>query len=127
MVVNLPDLGLTPLGVMSGNAAGLSDLSSIYNSNLALGLDYLESMGVDTIRLDSAGLLQAIVADPLDYGVSNAGDPYQFTTGEDPSGFLFWDLLHPTTLGHSLVAEEAMRVLVENLHHAWATPRVGLR
>jgi phospholipase/lecithinase/hemolysin len=31
----------------------------------------------------------------------------------DPSGYLFWDSLHPTTVGHDLIAQYAYNVVPE--------------
>jgi len=121
MVANLPDLGLTPLGAMRG-AAELSFLTAFYNYHLDNALDYLAANGIDTTRVDAAGLIQDIVAAPADYGLTNATVPF-LAGGGDASDFLFWDTLHPTSAGHSLIAMEAMRVLRSDYRHAWATPR----
>jgi phospholipase/lecithinase/hemolysin len=121
MVVNLPDLGLTPFG-RSVDPAGLSFVSAVYNATLDSALDGLEAAGIKTIRVDSAGILQDVVANPGSFGFSNVVDAY-LATGGDPSGFLFWDSVHPTTHGHFFIAEEAMRVLRSKFRHAWGTPR----
>ena len=121
MVANLPDLGLTPLGAMRG-AAELSFLTTIYNHHLGTALDYLAANGIETTRVDAAKLIQDIVANPAGFGLANATAPF-LAGGGDPSDFLFWDTLHPTTAGHSLIAMEAMRVLRNDYRHAWATPR----
>jgi phospholipase/lecithinase/hemolysin len=126
MVVNLPDLGLTPLGSESGNAAGLSYLTGLYNHSLDGALDQLVGLGIGTIRVDSAAIIQNIVASPGDFGLSNATGAY-LATGGDPSSFLFWDAVHPTTRGHKVVAEEAVMILREEFRHPWGTPRNGSR
>jgi phospholipase/lecithinase/hemolysin len=122
MVVNMPDLGLTPYGALSGNPDGLSGLTAAYNHYLAATLDGLALVGIETLPLDSAGLIQRMVGNPGDFGFWNVTDPFLFTGG-DPAGFLFWDFLHPTTHGHFYVAEDAMQVLEERFPHAWVTPR----
>jgi phospholipase/lecithinase/hemolysin len=123
MVVNLPDLGLTPFG-RSVDPEGLSFLSSLYNGSLDSALDALEAGGIGTIRVDSAAVLQDIVDNPADFGFSNVENAF-LLTGGDPSEFLFWDMVHPTTNGHFFIAEEAMSVLLENFRHVWVTPRRG--
>ena len=123
MVVNLPDLGLTPFG-RSVDPEGLSFLSSLYNENLDSALDALEAGGIGTIRVDSSAVLHGIVDDPADFGFSNVENAF-LSTGGVPSEFLFWDMVHPTTNGHFFIAEEAMSVLLENFRHVWVTPRRG--
>jgi thermolabile hemolysin len=113
MVINLPDLGLTPLGAASGNAASLSYLASAYNQTLDAALDQFETCGIRIIRVDSAASLRKMVGDPDTYGFTNVTDAY-LETGGDPSGFLFWDAVHPTTLGHEILAEDAMTALREH-------------
>ena len=122
MVVNLPDLGLTPLSRLWNQSAELSFLSAIYNHSLEQMLDQLAFAGIVTSRLDAERLMQDIVALPVSFGLSNVTDSF-IDVGGDPSGFLFWDRLHPSTAGHVSIAEEAMAVLRSDFRHAWATPR----
>ena len=128
MVVNLPDLGLTP----SGNTTPLSSyyltfLSNSYNAALESELSDLEDNGIETVRVDSAGILQKVVSDPPRFGFSNVVDQFLGTCfGDpscDPSDYLFWDSVHPTTDGHRIIASGAMRVLREKFPHVWGTPR----
>jgi len=123
MVVNLPDLGLTPsFNFPPPLAEAISDLSDFYNGSLDLALGELEAEGIETIRVDSASVLRDVAANPGEFGFSNVTDAY-LTTGGDPSGFLFWDSVHPTTNGHFFIADEAMRTLRSKFPHVWGTPR----
>ena len=79
-----------------------------------------------TIRIDAAGIIRDIAANRFDYGLSNVTAAY-LETGGDPSDFLFWDAVHPTTRGHRAVAEEAIMILRDDLRHPWGTPRHGNR
>lgn len=119
MVVNLPDLGLTPLGVASGNSAGLSYVCKAYNGYLAQALDQLAAAGVPTIRLDAFAVIQSLVAHSPANGLTNVTADF-LSTGGDPDEFLFWDAVHPTTQGHELLAEQAMHTLI-----AAYSPRKG--
>lgn len=110
MVVNLPDLGLTPYG-RSVDPAGLSRVTAVYNSGLDLALDGLAATGIETIRVDASGVLQDIITNPRRYRLSNVTDSF-VATGGDPSRFLFWDNLHPTTRWHSIIAREALKAVV---------------
>jgi phospholipase/lecithinase/hemolysin len=121
MVVSLPDLGLTPFG-RATNPVGLSYISALYNDALDSGLDALEAVGIETIRVDISNVFQDVVANPGDFGFTNVVDAY-LATGGDPSGFLFWDMVHPTTHAHYLISEEALRVLRSKFRNVWGTPR----
>lgn len=117
LVVNLPDLGLTPYG-RSEDPFGLSLFSAVYNDQLDAALDGLAAAGIQTIRLDSSALLQEVVAQPQQFGFTNVTDAYLSTSGSgDPSEFLFWDDVHPTTRGHFFIAEETMRVLRQKFRY----------
>ena len=81
LVANLPDLGLTPLGLDQGPeiSAQLSGLTGVYNFYLGQAMDSLEAVGIRTIRLDAAGLIREIAADPESFGLANATDRAQFS------------------------------------------------
>lgn len=113
LVANLPDLGLTPWGLDKGplGSAQLSGLTDAYNQYLGQTLDLLAANGIRTIRLDAAGLIREVAADPESFGLTNATDRAQLSAGDDDE-FLFWDDVHPTTAGHRIVADRAVRELV---------------
>ena len=121
LVANLPDLGLTPFGLAQGQqgSEGLSGLTETYNYFLNAALDTLEIASIRTIRLDAAGLIREIAADPELFGLENVTDMAIDAAG-DADGYLFWDGVHPTTAGHQIVAERAVRELV-----AFYSPRRG--
>jgi phospholipase/lecithinase/hemolysin len=121
MVVNLPDLGLTPFGLSTGpmGSAQLSYLTDLYNAGLQQALNSLETAGIRTIRLDAAQIIRDISADPAAFGLVNATDP-ALVSGNDPDEYLFWDGVHPTTAGHRIVAQRAVEELV-----AFYSPRNG--
>ena len=121
LVANLPDLGITPFGLSTGptGSAQLSYLTDLYNAGLQQALDTLQNAGIQTIRLDTAGLIREMVSDPESFDLVNATDPASLS-GNDPDGYLFWDAVHPTTDGHRIVAERAIRELV-----AFYSPRNG--
>lgn len=121
LVANLPDLGLTPLGLDQGpqGSAQLSGLTDGYNYYLDVALDSLEAAGIRTIRLDAAGLIREIAADPAPFGLTNVTDRALYSAS-DADGFLFWDDVHPTTTGHQVMAERAVKELI-----AFYSPRRG--
>ena len=113
LVANLPDLGLTPLGLdlTPEDSAQLSGLTSAYNFYLGQALDSLEDVGIQTIRLDAAGLIRDVAADPESFGLSNATERAQEFPSDDDA-FLFWDDVHPSTAGHQIIADQAVEDLV---------------
>ena len=56
------------------------------------------------------GWLQAVVADPVSFGLTNATDMCitAFVKGaahcKQPKDYLFWDGIHPTGAGHAILA-----------------------
>lgn len=120
IVGNLPDLGITPDGqaldlLVPGTSAMLSDLSLGYNLVLEEQLVALEAgLGIYITRLDAYGFLNQVASDPTLFGLTNATDAAIDTYGvSDPSEYLFWDGVHPTTVGHEWIADFACAALVE--------------
>lgn len=112
LVVNVPDLGLTPYAIGAGLGAPVSQLSAAYNQYLGAALDSLEQAGIHTMRLDSFAVLGAVAANPAKYGFTNVNQPY-LAVGGNPDQFLFWDTVHPTTAGHAVIADEVVRQLTK--------------
>jgi len=120
MVFNLPDIGKTPFGVASGQGATISALSSFYNSTLSAGLDALHT---DIIRLNIFGLLNEVIANPGSFGFANASGvacttsssllctPQTLVAPNAATSYVFADGVHPTTGGHTVIADYAASVL----------------
>jgi phospholipase/lecithinase/hemolysin len=121
LVANLPDLGLTPFGQSMGPvfSAQLSALTEGYNAGLKQALDALDASGIRTIRLDTAGLIREIVANPAAFGLQNVTDQ-ALVDEENPKDYLFWNDVHPTSAGHRAVAARTVEELV-----AFYSPREG--
>jgi phospholipase/lecithinase/hemolysin len=131
VVLDVPDLGKAPnvtTGLVNGSLtpsaaldAEASQLASQYNSALSSQLAAIAS--VDTLNLhvlDAYALIDAAVADPAAYGLTNVTTPVwsgNFTSSSSGtlavSGataqdqYLFWDTLHPTETGHQALADLA--------------------
>ncbi len=112
VIVNLPDLGLTPSAVAGGPAtqAALTQLTDTYNSFLASALNSLDAAlpNVNIIQLDVAQFLRDAVANPAAFGFTNVTQPCfdGLAVCMNPAEFLFWDGVHPTTVAHRLLATE---------------------
>lgn len=66
----------------------------------------------DIIEVDMFTAFEDLLSDPESVGLVNTTDP-AIGTGFPPDGFLFWDVIHPTTKVHSLIAEAAVRAIPE--------------
>lgn len=109
LVPNLPDLGLTPSARMDGEVSLAHDYSVVFNTELANQLGSLDGTlpGVSIHRFDTFALLNDVVQNPVNYGLTDVTNPC-FTllgiTCGNPEGHLFWDDFHPTTHGHAILA-----------------------
>jgi phospholipase/lecithinase/hemolysin len=121
LVMNLPDLALTP-GINGYGNSLLDSLanmaSTTFNQNLALLLNNLG--GPDILQFDVYAALNDVVANPGSYGLTNVTDSCY--TGEvdgsslngnpvtvcsDPSQYAFWDYEHPTAALHQTLGNMA--------------------
>lgn len=124
LLVGVPDLGLTPLFDVLGPvyAAGATALTNLFNFDLANAA--ITTAAIDGLKLsllDTAGLIDAAVANPGAFGFTDVTHPCWTGTydGGPSSGtlcgttsaaqdtHLFWDNVHPTEAGAAIVAEAA--------------------
>jgi outer membrane lipase/esterase len=109
-VWNVPDIGKTPAVLAAGPSASLlgTTIASVMNSALlaAIGMD------PDIKLFDDFGLLNDVIADPGAFGLSNVTDACaQFVTC-DPSKFLFWDGIHPTSATETIISDAVLALVV---------------
>jgi phospholipase/lecithinase/hemolysin len=124
MVVNLPDLGKTPeLYGTAGQTPGTL-ATQAFNAELAVDLTNLQQAdpSLHLYGVDLYDAFNAVIASPSTYGFGDVhdaaytGDPSYLGTGTavaNPSGYLFWDELHPTTGGHAVLANLAAAAVPE--------------
>jgi phospholipase/lecithinase/hemolysin len=107
LVPNMPNLGLIPFGLTSGNSPGLTALSVVFNTALAQTLTQLETTlpGLDLIGFDTFAFVDAAIADPSKYGFTNVTDPCfdGVNVCANPDQYIFWDSVHPTARSHQLL------------------------
>jgi outer membrane lipase/esterase len=114
IVVNLPDIGTTPLGLNAGaNQATFTALSGLFNTIVNVGLGQI---GGNVISVNASGILAEIIKNPSSFGFTNVTVPLCKTASSvtctpadlrDPNGgktWLFADGVHPTTGAHEVLA-----------------------
>ena len=116
LVPNLANLANSPAFAGGPLAGALNDLTIAFNANLAAQLALLDaSIAAEITLFDLDALFAEILADPGAHGLTN-------TTGQcvqnlqnglcNPSQWLFWDGVHPTTAAHAIIAREFRRALI---------------
>ena len=115
LVPYIPNLGLVPSVTQKGPgfAALATLLSQQFNSALASMLTTIT--GTNVIAFDTYAFLGDVVAHPAAYGLTNVTQPcYSGYVEPNPSGtecaqpdkYAFWDVEHPTTRFHQILADE---------------------
>jgi phospholipase/lecithinase/hemolysin len=96
------------LALRPAQQAGLRSLTIAYNTNLKIQLTQLQDkLGVTIYQVDIASLFDNIQSSPAHFGFSNVTSGAVNDGVLDGKGYLFWDRIHPTTAGHSLIADAA--------------------
>lgn len=130
LVVNLPDIGNTPLiineteNVVPGISSQLNSLTGLHNTLLNQKLSTLDNQlsGVDITILDSNSLFENIITNPSQFGFTNVSDSCLINSQllpnfsfdgvcDNPSEFVFWDDIHPSGATHQLIGQLAIETL----------------
>jgi outer membrane lipase/esterase len=116
LVVNLPPLGLVPrFNGSSATSLPATQAAAGFDQALAAGLAGLPAANpgktLHLFSLDTYTLFNTIIGPPLFKGLANVTAMSQGNTAVNPDTFLFWDSLHPTTFGHSLIAAAALTAI----------------
>ncbi|ABG41942.1 PEP motif putative anchor-like protein [Paraglaciecola sp. T6c] len=85
-----------------------------FNAALANGLDGI-SGGLNITQLDVFSTFLDISMNPSDYDLTNVSAPCvdsaNMTVCTNPDEYLLWDQVHPTAVGHQLIASAALAAL----------------
>ena len=98
LVINVPDIGITPQHV---NSAGASQLSVLFNEELAAGL-----AGIDGADIKHFDIFTFLNEQRSNFLVNDA-QCFNESTGEvcdNPEDYLFFDDFHPTQNAHRVLA-----------------------
>ncbi len=103
-ILNVPNVGATPRASNDGKEAIFEALTVAYNSGIA---DVVSSINDPRVILvDFFSLTNDAVANPASYGFTNVTDRCWIESPasvcSNPDEYLFWDDIHPTTVGHTM-------------------------
>ena len=117
LVLNMPDIGLTPFGLSTGAGSFLTRGSLAYNAEFDARLAAISAGAADVnlVRIDAAGMIGRIQRDYKALGYTNATAglilPASAGGGGDPNGYVFFDGIHPTARTHALLAAIVLEAL----------------
>ena len=118
IIWDAPNVGKAPAVLALGTATsiGATSISSAFNAALTTRLTGETGVSV----FDVFGTFNTIIGSPAAYGLTNVVDACGGVLGCDPSKYLFWDGIHPTSGGHALVASAMLTLAL-----ATAVPEPG--
>jgi outer membrane lipase/esterase len=131
LVGNIPDIGAAPSFNGSPQTSGAATLATnIYNAQLDANIKALAAAnpGTNYIQMDWNALFRAVTANPAAFGYSNTTSSCIATaacvTGSKAAQnhFVFWDGVHPTQTGHSILAAYANLLINPQSGAARAAP-----
>jgi phospholipase/lecithinase/hemolysin len=123
LVPNLVDLGALPINhyFPVGTSTVLTALTKAHNTALASALQSLQHSrpGINLVTVDIYTLFDQLKVS-LNIGIGPGGDclisatPYNCTdvVNFEAPGYLFWDIEHPTTVTHKLIALIMLKNLI---------------
>jgi phospholipase/lecithinase/hemolysin len=116
VVINVPDISLTPLVKSLGGATVLAAKQYVLTTNVLLAVELPQFAllhGISINLVDINAIFVPLVNSPGSFGFTNSTSAaYNPTTGvvvSDPNDYVFWDGFHPTTNVHYIGAEFIFR------------------
>lgn len=117
VVWNTPNLAYAP--AVSAEGALAQGLGQAVASFMNQVLDQRLQAEVGVRTFDLFGLLGQAVASPAAYGFTDVSNACGAVVGCDPSTYLFWDGIHPTSGGHQLLANAMFAAVVPETGTVW--------
>ena len=111
IVWDVPDLGTAPAIAALGPGGVFLGTQVALAMNSALAARLSGEAGVSLF--DFFSLEDDFVARPAAYGLLNVSDACGASPTCDPSTYLFWDGIHPTSAGHALLAQAMLAAVPE--------------
>lgn len=134
LVVNLPDLGRTPAAIEFGSINEMTYFAKEHNNLLSKAVDELKQKypDVEWLHYDLHQAFEEVMSHPQDYGFTNltstcvnsvveditktsvlkmVASVKPNTTQDGCTGYLFFDLVHPTALAHKILGDRAREML----------------
>ena len=114
MVINLPDLGKSPLAADMHAEAALSYISTNHNNTLAAAVEQLQVnfSEVQWVYYDVNAAFTDIRANPGAYGFENVNEScLSAAPNSDCNRYFFFDSIHPSAYTHKLLGEAARLLL----------------
>ncbi|KTD73961.1 GDSL family lysophospholipase PlaA [Legionella tucsonensis] len=134
LVVNLPDLGRTPAAIEFDSVETMTYFSKEHNNLLSRSIDDFrqEHPDVEWLYYDLHQAFDEVMTHPQDYGFTNITGTCVNSVVDDITktsvlkmvisvkpkintdgctGYLFFDLVHPTALAHQILGERAREML----------------
>ncbi len=122
VVWNNADLSVSPAIKSLNDPAAVTlalNLTTTMNGQLNTALDSVSlNPGLVLTRFDIFGLVNQIVANPANFGLTNASDPCAVDpacvgNATTASGYFFWDGIHPTTAADAIIARSLLAAIPE--------------
>jgi phospholipase/lecithinase/hemolysin len=114
VVFNLSDLSVLPyVKIENLDAERLQQFTNEFNQGLATNIAALnKTYGLDIISVNTYSLFNQAISSPSAFGFEDVDNACHLPTTtvfcSNPDKYLFWDDVHPTTVGHKLVADAAL-------------------
>jgi len=112
VVINVPDISLTPLVKSMGGATVLAAKQFTLTADVLLAVElplFALLHGISINLVDINALFVPLVYSPGSFGFTNstgaAFNPMTDVVVSDPNDYVFWDGFHPTTRAHYIGAE----------------------
>lgn len=113
VMLNVPNVGSTPRAIAEGKQTIYQELTEAYNGGLHAVVSGIADQRL--LLVDFFALTNDAVANPQRYGFTNVTDRCWQEVGDticsNPDEYLFWDDIHPTSMGHTMMMLQVMDAL----------------